>query len=401
MFSPFFKRLISLPLHWIIIFAVIIRFCTCWAYLLSEHQEICSLSGNYQQAGTDGHLQIARTLFLTGEYAYEEHGHLVHNRPPLHPFFMLVFGAWSEHYWFLFWFACTISLVIPGILLVDRTLQNFHIELNIRRLACYTYAFHPWLILSCRTTTFVPETIILLQLLAYFYFHPQSKIYQTQCISACLVLTHGSFLFVPFLIQVGYWTRKIPAFKALILSLIIISFWTCRNYIAFNQFIPVVSGGGIQYWKGEESVFTEKRDIYVEVFEKETGRKPDVKFFGTVKPEDDKIYAALALKHLLENPVHFLYRTFHGYWYFWAPHENFYLKAWLSGIPNLILFLLFFYFGYKNGFKWQSFHFMLFIFCINTIFALLVPHASYFPMLLGISITFLFIQVQKKYIVNR
>ncbi|GIV43479.1 MAG: hypothetical protein KatS3mg035_0602 [Bacteroidia bacterium] len=59
---------------------------------------------NIKVLGTDGHFQIARTLWLSGEYAFEVGGKPVHSRPPLHPLLLMITSAWSEKYWFFLWF---------------------------------------------------------------------------------------------------------------------------------------------------------------------------------------------------------------------------------------------------------------------------------------------------------
>ncbi|GIV43480.1 MAG: hypothetical protein KatS3mg035_0603 [Bacteroidia bacterium] len=138
-------------------------------------------------------------------------------------------------------------------------------------------AFHPYLLIIARSTTFVHLGTVLLLYTFYVYWKlPEShkKYLYTGFLCGLCLLTHGTFQILPVCLSIFLLLKKkfFYAFEILLLTFLTVFPWTIRNYITFQKPIFLVTGMGMQYWKGEESAFREKIDIYKKVYEEKYGQ---------------------------------------------------------------------------------------------------------------------------------
>jgi hypothetical protein len=369
---------------------------------------------NFMETGTDGYIQIARTLYLSGEFAFSPGGPPVHNRPPLHPVVMLIFGAWSAKYWYVFWFVGAALLSGAFMALILAMGRMFGLTSLQNKIVLLVLALHPYLILAAKSPTFIIEATVLLPLVIYLLLR---SLHGSRWLSflaglACGLgaLTHGSFLLLPgvlgglvFLWRKPAWSTKLATIGFLVLgTALTVLPWTARNYYHFHRFIPVVTGQGILYWLGDFEF--SKRDGYGlgKVFKRATGRDAHITFSGFDDPNDDAILWDLARKDMRERPGNTLCRTALGAYGFWAPwipsHSNVDLehdggpsasafwKGLSCAVMNLPVVLAVLLLMARNLFQRRLLFHHVALACVilylNLVFAFFLAVISYFVMVL-------------------
>lgn len=326
-----------------------LAFCLVWAALFPLPFYAPVAGETFFEAGSDGYIQIARTLYLTGEYRFSPGGQPVHNRPPLHPVVMLVFGAWAPQHWYIFWFIAT-ALMSAAFLAVTAALgRRFGLTPTQNKVLLLILALHPYLIFATKSPTFILEATLLLPLVIYLFlrgldekgdgtppiqgsrplFRPGSRLIALLAGLACGAgaLTHGSFLLLPAVLgglallwRKPAWSTKVASVGLLIVGTVLpVVPWTVRNYQVFHRFIPVVTGQGILYWLGDCDFHREPGRNLGVIFKQATGREPAIRYSGFVNPDDDALLWDLAKKDIVHRPVHSLQRTALGLYGFWAP----------------------------------------------------------------------------------
>jgi hypothetical protein len=303
----------------------------------------------YYLAGTDGYIQLAHTIWFSGEYAYAAGEFPVHTRPPVYPILLMLFAGWNICCWY--WGAYLLALIcyIINHYLVLQIMRSGAVKAGVvaTNVAIIGLAIHPYLVASVRAVTFLPVATLLLT--AYVYVLIELKatdfrfswLFYSAIVTILAALTHGT-LIVLFVIAAVYIAIQ-RQYKAFILFVGLvcggIGGWTYRNYVVFNEFIPIVTGAGMQYWKGDESVFG-VWDSPQQQYMAATGKQLLVSFFGAVYPADDRLLWQLAIADMRARPDRLLWRIIKGGFQFWAPGERGYWKvlvAMLLNYPVLIL----------------------------------------------------------------
>jgi 4-amino-4-deoxy-L-arabinose transferase-like glycosyltransferase len=375
-----------------------LAFCLLWVTLFPSPYYGPVAGNNFFAAGSDGYIQIARTLYLSGEYTFSPGDPPVHNRPPLHPVVMLIFGAWSAEHWYIFWFVGTALLSGAFMTLILALGRMLGLTPAQNKVVLLLLAFHPYLIFASKATTFIMEAAVLMPLVIYLFLRGLRGSGWTAFLAglACGLgaLTHGSFLLLPGILGVltllwrkPAWSRKLASVGLLLLgTALLVLPWTARNYYQFHRFIPVVTGQGILYWLGDFD-FTGRDEYRLGLFFKRTtGREPDIAFSGFKDPDDDALLWALARKDMLERPGNSLRRTALGAYGFWAPWIPSKEKGLVCGAMNLPVVLAVVVLLLRNLMqrRLQFDHIVLafVILYINLVFAFFLAVISYFVMVL-------------------
>ncbi len=380
----------KLSLQWILLSSFFVRLVVCIIYYFAfAPYELKPIqAGNYQGLGTDGYFQIARTLWLSGEYAFEVGGSPVHSRPPLQPFLLLL-TSWSEQYWFWLWFIISSFLGTLAVYLTYQIAIKWSISSTKSLWIAFSVAFHPYLIIIARSTTFVHLGTVLLLSAFYIYWHSKENLLKYLLlgfICGLCLLTHGTFQILPviFACFLLYKRKTVKAFFLLLFTLITVLPWTLRNYYTFGKPIFLVTGMGMQYWKGEESAFREKVDIYRKVYEQHTGKPLQIAYFCTINPDDDDLLWKLALNHIRENPLSSVQRFLYGIIIFLFPHETGLLKFIFTFLVNAPIYLAICFRQQKRPlYFWQK-EIIFYMLWVIMAFAFFTPHAGYIVMFLPI-----------------
>ncbi len=353
-------RIEKLPVPAIITAAVLLRltFGLFWMLAVNAPPENVPVAGDsWEQAGADGYLQIARTLLVSGEYAFEPGGPPVHNRPPVQPALLLLFGAWWPSHWYIPWMFGSALLALGSLLAVRVLARDLGFSPLATRVALLLTGFHPYLVFIAKTSTFVNAAALLLPLilLAALRIPRRPLLYAPLAglLAGIGALTHGTFLLIPFILgTLLLWKKDLTIgrrFTAsavmLLVALTVVAPWTYRNFTTFDRFIPVVTGNGYHYWKGEAIYFGGDYPM-AEKYEQATGREFRERYYGAVEPEMDAVLWDLAKRDMMERPELLPLRILIGTATYFAPWDRGVAKATISvllTIPFLIAMIILFF----------------------------------------------------------
>ena len=390
--GSFFNLKMKKRIQNLLLTGFLVRFLACLVYyFFFEPNELKPIiNGAYQGLGVDGYFQIARTLWLSGEYAFEVHGAPVHSRPPLHPLLLFITCSWSDNYWFFQWFFVSSLLGTLSIYLTYQVAKFFLTPSKALK-AAFLVAFHPYLIIIARSTTFVHLATVLLLSSFYVYWcirEKTSKYILLGFLCGLCLLTHATFQILPLVLGILLMYKKkfFYAFIVLLFTFLTVLPWSIRNYLTFRRPIFLVTGMGMQFWKGEESVFRHKVDIYRKVYEGHTHKPLKIAYFCTIAPADDDLLWELGIQKILKEPLEMVKRFFYGIIIFLFPHETGWQKFIFTFVFNLPIYLGIFYTRRKYG--WQTWHleilfYFLWVLCA---FAFFTPHAGYIVVFLPLLI---------------
>lgn len=388
----------------IILAAVMLRllFGLVWALFIDIPQQHVPVAGDtWEQAGADGYLQIARTLLQTGEYAFEPGGFPVHNRPPMQVLLLLVFGAWWPSHWYLVWLIGSALLSLGMLTALRRLARDMQFGPRAERLLLLLAGFHPYLIFISKTTTFINVAALLLVLVVLLLFrirrHPRYYAMLTGITMGAGALTHGTFLLLPLLafpyilfLRGLPLLRRIGAATLLIgCALLVIAPWTVRNVQTFDRFIPIVTGNGYHYWKGDAVYFGGHYPM-ARLYEEETGRVFEEKYYAAVDPEADAVLWRLAKEDMRQRPERIPLRLLVGTWMFLAPTDGGPRKMLVAAALNiplaLVLLALFLRQLRRRALSLEQIALTALLLYIVAAFAFFVSWGSYFNMLLPLAL---------------
>lgn len=312
--------------------------------------------------GVDGYVQIARTLLVSGEYALEPGGPPVPFRPPVQPFLMLVFGAWTPNYWHVVWLVFSVAIGTATLWVLWRCAQLVNLPPLLTNLLLLAAAVHPYLIFASRVPG-IPSALIFMTTLVLFSvlrFSTSNGKHPFQCgaIWGIASLTHGCFL--PLLLPMsaflalalrGSSKQKLGKSSLVVLTaLLVISPWTVRNQITFGRLIPVASGGALQYWIADYFYFhgefrnrPQDGNVFERIaadFERNHGRKLEILHGGVLDLQDDALLAKEAKQQIRSQPSIMAARALKGSLFFWTTMDRGLKKAIMVGLMSLPLILL-------------------------------------------------------------
>lgn len=396
----------------IIAAAVLVRllFGLTWMLFVNVPPEnVPVANATWEQAGADGYLQIARTLLVSGEYAFEPGGPPVHNRPPLQVALMLVFGAWLPSHWYLVWMVGSALLSLAMLAGLRALARQLRFDQRAVRLTLLLAGFHPYLIFISKTTTFINAAALLLVLSVLAVLRIRSGRTRLETagrgalaglVMGAGALTHGTFLLLPVLAApyvLSLREMRLPQrLIALLLvaagMLIVVAPWTLRNARTFDRFIPVVTGNGYHYWKGEAVYFGGDYPM-ARLYEAETGTPFEERYYGAVDPEADALLWRLAKEDMRARPLRAAMRFPIGTWTFIAPTDGGPAKMLVSAVLNIPLLLamlaLFWRAWRRRTLTREQLALALLLLAIVEAFAFFVSWGSYFTMLLPLALLLL------------
>ncbi|MBE0642695.1 MAG: hypothetical protein IH600_01295 [Bacteroidetes bacterium] len=374
-----------------------------WMLFVNVPPENVPIAGDtWEQAGADGYIQIARTLLVSGEYAFTPGSTPVHNRPPLQVGLMLLFGAWWPGHWYVVWMFASALLSLAMLLGLRALARDLDFGDRAQRVLLLLAGFHPYMIFISKTTTFINAAAMLLVLVVLLLFrirrHPLRYGALAGCAMGAGALTHGTFLLLPFLaapfilsLRAITFPRRLAASALVIVAaLTIVAPWTLRNLHTFDRFIPVVTGNGYHYWKGDAVYFGGDYPM-ARVYEAETGRKFEEKYYGAVDPDADAVLWRLAKADMAARPERIPLRFLIGTWTFIAPTDGGPRKMLVSAALNipLVLALLVLLWRRRRSLSREQVALTLLLLYIVEAFAFFVSWGSYFTMLLPLALLLL------------
>jgi hypothetical protein len=164
--------------------------------------------------------------------------------------------------------------------------------------------------------------------------------------------------------------------KVFITVIILIIPWTIRNYIIFDEVIPLSTSFGLNLFRGNnaEGIGSWGDD--------ETEAKISVLGMDNLELKVNKIYQDKALLYLKENPLKVLTNTFVKLFYFWVyyPNDQRSLNP-IYLIPSILLLILFLY-GIVSSFDWQKYQYVYLFFLFSSIIVMIFfPMARYQTMM--------------------
>ncbi|MBN1448020.1 MAG: DUF2029 domain-containing protein [Bacteroidetes bacterium] len=388
----------------IIFAAIVVRllFGLIWMLTVNMPPENVPVSGDtWFQAGADGYLQIARTLIESGEYAFMPGGPPVHNRPPVQVLLLLVFGAWWPEYWYLIWMVGSTLLSLLMLSGLHRLTREFSLSPRLRNAVLLFAGFHPYLIFISKTTTFINAATLLLVLVTLFVLRIRHRPLVAAPFAGLFMgigaLTHGTFLLMPLLAAPYILTRqrilairRVAATGLLIIcAAAVVAPWTMRNIRTFDRAIPVVTGNGYHYWKGDAVYFGGHYPM-ARLYEAETGKPFEEMYYGAVDPDADDVLWRLAKEDMTVRPERIPLRLLIGTGAFFAPWDGGPKKAVVSAVLNVPLLLLLSY-GFLRALRrrqitTEQIALTVLLIYIVEAFAFFVSWGSYFTMLLPLAI---------------
>ncbi|MDW8333054.1 MAG: hypothetical protein RMM53_02440 [Bacteroidia bacterium] len=373
--------------------AAAVRLATAAAYVHYGSWELLPLRGEFRPfAGTDGHIQIARTLVETLEYAYFPGGPPVHNRPPLPPVLMALCCAWSCDRWHWLWFATTTLLGATTVYFAVRAMEICGASRRQTLVWGGILALHPFLVSAVRSSSFMPVGLAVVSTTTYAFCRWTMRGYRrgdairTGLALGAGCLTHGALAALPVLAlgaaaadgRASFRRRLSSILWAASATLVVVAPWTWRNWRVFGEFIPVATGAGIQYWLKKAALAGEP-DLEKRVFRQRTGRELTLDYYGARWLEDEKILVRMAWQ---DAPRAWKDRL-KGALFFFAPPENGRFRMFLAATLNVAMLA-----GAAIGLKTRIWPVRLFAVgttvAMTAIFSCLAGHASYFSLLVPV-----------------
>lgn len=271
----------------------------------------------YAAAGTDGYIQLARTLWTDGRYAFSTDAPPVHHRPPVTPAIMLVFGAWAPAYWYVLWAAFTIALGGLLVWLGQRIAVLVDFTGRTRVVWLFGLAAHPLVVASARAPTYLPIAVIGLLLWVWAVVAAQAGRSQGTLPGlwgGLLALTHATFL--PAVVLGPLALRGRARWAALAVGMVLVGGWAVRNQVVLGQAWPLFGGAGYQYWAAEEA---RGRASHFPATWSAVRTHPH---YGTATPAQDEALRRAAVADIRAHPLRTVRQWASGCAQFWAPAEG-------------------------------------------------------------------------------
>ncbi|MFQ3671148.1 MAG: hypothetical protein SNJ84_06790 [Verrucomicrobiia bacterium] len=327
---------------------------------LGNFANYAPVSGDsYQVAGVDGYLQIARTLWTSGEYAFEPGGFPVAFRPPVQTVLMLVFGAWWAEGWHWIWLSWSVFASTAVVWLTGKLVSAMGGTEAAGKLAMTLVALHPYQIFSARVPGLVVTLTLAIGLLALclvrFLRNRPGSAWQLGLAWGLGALTHASLLpllapmaVVMFFCQQGAWRLRARRIVAVcLLAGCCVLPWTLRNYQSFGMRIPVSTGGGLQYWLGEYNYFrgyentSRSFEAIIRDFQDQHRLRLEIVHGGIMDPEQDVMLVQMGMQQIKDEPMVLLRRAMYGSVLFWTTKDKGLRKTAIVAVMNLPLVILF------------------------------------------------------------
>jgi 4-amino-4-deoxy-L-arabinose transferase-like glycosyltransferase len=242
------------------------------------------------------------------------------------------------------------------------------------------------------TPTIIYHFLVIMLILQLKDYHDKPQIIKLLLIgliASTLIYFRSEFLLAIILFLVSLIMRKKFIQPSFILLVILISMlpWVIRNYQVFNEFVPLTTSGGLNFYRGNNAEglgswgneITNKEIIDI---------KRDNKFELNL----NKVYLTNALSYIKNNPGSATRDMFVKIYHLWVidtSDNRSYL--WTYVIPSFFILILFIY-GLIKSYSWNRHMYVYLFFIYSTIIAavfftlpryqtmmkiLIVPFAAY------------------------
>jgi 4-amino-4-deoxy-L-arabinose transferase-like glycosyltransferase len=219
------------------------------------------------------------------------------------------------------------------------------------------------------TPTVIYHLLVILLILLFkdYNDNPQKmKLLLIGIIASALIYFRSEFLLAIILFLIPFLIRRkfIPA--SIILSVIFFLMlpWAVRNYQVFNEFIPLTTSGGLNFYRGNnaEGLGSWGNDL--------TNKEIiDIKRDNRFEINLNRVYLDNALIYIENNPgpaIRDMYVKIYHLWVIDTSDNRSYL--WTYIIPSIFI-LVFFILGFLKSYSWESYRYVYLFFISSTIIA--------------------------------
>ncbi|MFH1862873.1 MAG: glycosyltransferase family 39 protein [bacterium] len=304
--------------------AVLIRWIALWL-------RISSLDSTAFEFG-----EIARSLVAGRGFAWDFWGMF-----PMGPTaYMAPFYAWllAAYYW-LFGFDLTGMAALQGLVLggVCWSLGRIGLALggaSVGLLAAFILAVYPEGIFMPQKFTAEPwlllwQVLFVLIAIKYQKTGQRKHVITAGLLAGIAILTKESaLLFVPLLLvwiglQMGFTRRLIKdTIVMAAIAICIVAPWTLRNYLVFDEFIPIRTNFWINMWRGNHPGATgtarswDKRPIDF-ALDSSYAKEVNSQLIGN-EVQREEVYKRFAKSFISEHPWECARLSLRRFWYYWT-----------------------------------------------------------------------------------
>jgi 4-amino-4-deoxy-L-arabinose transferase-like glycosyltransferase len=209
--------------------------------------------------------------------------------------------------------------------------------------------------------------VVLILLFKDYNDNPQNKkLLFISLIAGTLIYFRSEFLLGIILFLFSLLIRKkfIPSLVILVVVLLFMLPWALRNYQVFNEFVPLTTSGGLNFYRGNNP--EELGSWGNEIITKEiTNIKRDNKFELTVSD----VYLAHAFSYIKNNPGRAVRGIFIKIYHLWGvdtSDNRSYL--WVYTLPSILILILFI-FGFIKSYSLERYRYIYLFFIYSSIIA--------------------------------
>ena len=269
--------------------------------------------------------------------------------PPGYTFIVYLFYFLNDleirNYLFLIFQILLSLLVVLVIYLLTKEIFNLTSALVATAITAILPEFIYTSCLPGTTIFFHLGTVIILLLLYRLKYHVNSRIYLIQIgiTFGILILFRSEVILLLLLVLIYFWTQR--QFKQIIIialtSFIIIIPWGIRNILVFDEFIPLTTSAGLNFYRGHNpygiGVWADE-EIVEELIQFKTNPKYEVQM--------NEYYLKKGIENIIKDPYQELKYVFIKLFHLWIfnPQDErtfsvFYLVPWFVILVMFILFL--------------------------------------------------------------
>lgn len=238
-------------------------------------------------------------------------------------------------------------------------------------MAVIIVSFLPEFIYS--VTSYTPTVIyhflvikLILQFKDYHDYPKKMKLLFIGLIASTLIYFRSEFLLAIILFLFSLFFRKkfIPASFILLAVIFLMIPWIFRNYQVFNEFVPLTTSGGLNFYRGNNAEglgswgneITNKEIIDI---------KRDNKFELNL----NRVYLTHSLSYIKNNPRPATREMFVKIYHLWVI-DTFDNRSylWTYILPSVFILVLFI-FGFIKSYSWERYRYVYLFFISSTIIA--------------------------------
>jgi 4-amino-4-deoxy-L-arabinose transferase-like glycosyltransferase len=219
------------------------------------------------------------------------------------------------------------------------------------------------------TPTVIYHFLVILLILLFKDYHanPQyMKLILIGLISCTLIYFRSEFLLAIILFLFPFIMRKkfIQSSVILLVILFLMLPWVVRNYQVFNEFVPLTTSGGLNFYRGNnaEGLGSWGNDI--------TNKEIiDIKRDNKFELNLNRVYLTNSLRYIKNNPgpaVRDMFVKIYHLWVIDTSDNRSYL--WTYILPSIFILILFI-FGFIKSYSWERYRYAYLFLIYSTIIA--------------------------------